>query len=176
MSEAFRQFMTKRREAKETAASQPSTFAAVEPLPPPPPKKEKVAKAPKPLKAVRQEEPLDSIITYTCGHKIQVRHLRDGACQACIGAARKKKRRERAERVIAAQQQGQRGRLPDGSTFEVCYDASKTAWHGILTVPGVGVFDGEASGVRKLLDTLDDMYRHAVAEKQEPALADSVKE
>ena len=57
----------------------------------------------------------------------------------------------------------QAGRLPDGSRFEVSYDAAKEQWSGILTVPTPGgasaTFRGSGSGLFPLLTSLDRQYR-----------------
>jgi hypothetical protein len=54
-------------------------------------------------------------------------------------------------------------RLPDGSRFEVCYDAAKEEWSGSLTVPtsdgAPATFTGTASGLFRLLSNLDRQYR-----------------
>jgi hypothetical protein len=54
-------------------------------------------------------------------------------------------------------------RLPDGSRFEVKYDASKEQWIGTLTVPTSGeasaTFSESRSSLFKLLASLDDQYR-----------------
>jgi hypothetical protein len=57
----------------------------------------------------------------------------------------------------------QTGRLPDGSRFEVSYDATKEQWTGTLTVPTPGgspdTFSGSGSGLFRLLSSLDRQYR-----------------
>jgi hypothetical protein len=57
----------------------------------------------------------------------------------------------------------QTGRLPDGSRFEVCYDAAKQQWSGSLTVPAPdgapAIFTGMGSGLFPLLSSLDRQYR-----------------
>jgi hypothetical protein len=60
---------------------------------------------------------------------------------------------------------GQGGRLPDGSRFEVQYDADKQQWSGTLTVPTAtdggeaAKFTGSGSGLFPLLSSLDRQYR-----------------
>jgi hypothetical protein len=53
--------------------------------------------------------------------------------------------------------------LPDGSHFEMHYDATKSQWTGILTVPKPGgepaKFTGSGSGLFPLLIKLDRQYR-----------------
>lgn len=60
------------------------------------------------------------------------------------------------------------GRLPNGATFFVKYDHDSSSWTGTLgvTMPDgkFGNFDGTASGVFKLLSTLDTKYRVALSE------------
>jgi hypothetical protein len=57
----------------------------------------------------------------------------------------------------------QPGRLPDGSRFEVCYDAAMEQWSGSLTVPTSdgppATFSGTGSGLFPLLSSLDRQYR-----------------
>ncbi len=53
-------------------------------------------------------------------------------------------------------------RLPDGSVFQVRYDAVAVMWSGALiikTETGEEVFESDASGVFKLLSRLDGQYR-----------------
>jgi hypothetical protein len=50
-------------------------------------------------------------------------------------------------------------RLPDGSRFDVGYDATAVRWIGTLTIPGVPVFTAGAGGVYGLLAALDRQYR-----------------
>jgi hypothetical protein len=98
-------------------------------------------------------------------------------CKAC----RERKQREeqealalrRAEKALRMAQAGEQpprpgkgqppARLPDGSRFEVQYDAAKEQWSGTLTVPRPGqaaaTFTGSRSSLFKLLTTLDEQYR-----------------
>jgi len=59
------------------------------------------------------------------------------------------------------------GRLPDGSKFDVVYDASKTHWTGTLTI-GEKVFTGSASGLFTLLNRLDQQYRQTLPPEPPP--------
>ena len=100
-------------------------------------------------------------------------------CRAC----REKKQREqeeaallrRAEKERRRMQEAQRpaggekadraegGRLPDGSRFEVSYDAATERWTGTLTVPtpdgAPATFSRSGSGLFRLLIGLDSQYR-----------------
>ncbi len=98
-------------------------------------------------------------------------------CKAC----RERKRLEQEEaaqlrraekekrKLLAAQQppgqapRPQGGRLPDGSRFEVRYDAAKEQWSGSLTVPAAEgaetTFTGSGSNLFQLLASLDRQYR-----------------
>jgi hypothetical protein len=81
-------------------------------------------------------------------------------------SARQEKERKQKERAEAQDKtQGQEKspgagarRLPHGATFQVAYDGTKMEWSGSLTVPDKGEFRGAASGVFKLLQTLDQQY------------------
>ena len=57
----------------------------------------------------------------------------------------------------------QPGRLPDGSRFDVGYDAAKEQWSGSLTIPNPdgapATFTGTGSGLFALLSALDRQYR-----------------
>lgn len=66
-----------------------------------------------------------------------------------------------------------KGRLPDGSRFDLTYHANTQTWTGELLIWSVEVndlitFSGEAPGVVRLLDKLDDLYRKWVTEHSEP--------
>jgi hypothetical protein len=82
-------------------------------------------------------------------------------CPACrqarvaadVAAAAVRKAKKTAEKMAKI-----RPRLPDGSRFAAVYDAGTTQWTGTLTIEGV-VFEQRASGLKKLLDRLDDAYR-----------------
>ncbi len=94
-------------------------------------------------------------------------------CKAC----REKKQRDqeeaaqqrRAEKEQRKMHDGERParpaktRLPDGSRFEVQYDAGKEQWNGTLTVPTEGgstvAFTGSRSALFPLLSSLDEQYR-----------------
>jgi hypothetical protein len=58
--------------------------------------------------------------------------------------------------------------LPDGSKFEVVYDANETRWNGTLTV-GDKVFTGSAGNLFKLLNRLDQQYRRSLQPAAVPA-------
>jgi hypothetical protein len=58
-------------------------------------------------------------------------------------------------------------RLPDGSTFEVRFDATKVEWAGTLTVPGAGTFTASARAVFTVLTRLDRRYRDTLPEPGE---------
>jgi hypothetical protein len=132
-------------------------------------------------------------VVVRCGHVEQFGLLpegkdrfREGRRQKLIGrdckTCREKKRREQeeaarlrqAEREKKAQDAGQQpqqnkpsrqppGRLPDGSRFEVRFDAGKEQWTGTLTIPtadGTPVtFTGSGSALFRLLANLDKQYR-----------------
>ena len=107
------------------------------------------------------------------------RKLAGRDCKAC----REKKATElaaadearRAEKELRKQGESARrpkasgppaGRLPDGSRYEVKYDAASRAWSGTLTVPTPGgppvTIEGAMSGLFPLLAHLDSQYRAAL--------------
>jgi hypothetical protein len=101
----------------------------------------------------------------------------DRPCKACRERKRleaeealRARREEKRQRAAAAGQatpsskkqiKPPPGRLPDGSKFEVVYDASQTRWNGTLTI-GEEVFTGEAGNLFKLLNRLDQQYRRSL--------------
>lgn len=81
--------------------------------------------------------------------------------------ARQEKARKAAERAALppAQRPAKKarasGRLPNGATFHVSFDAAKGEWSGTLTVPDKGEVKSAATGVFRLLEMLDEQYRKA---------------
>jgi hypothetical protein len=61
-----------------------------------------------------------------------------------------------------------KGRLPDGSNFNVTWDAAAGQWSGTLTVPGVGAFTDSRPGLFKLNRALDDQYRASLPPEAGP--------
>jgi hypothetical protein len=51
----------------------------------------------------------------------------------------------------------------------VTYDAKAERWSGTLTITGRPTFTGSASGVFRLLETLDDRYRAWAVAKEKAA-------
>jgi hypothetical protein len=99
-------------------------------------------------------------------------------CKACReqkqrqeqeAAARRRSEKEKVQEAEGARRSGKApgppsDRLPDGSQFEVRYDAGKVQWSGSLTVPtaegGASLtFTGSASALFALLRRLDKLYR-----------------
>ena len=120
-------------------------------------------------------------ITYLCKHKIGIAYLEGRNCPECKDKARREKNRKKHEKHAAERAADEpkrklddQGRLPDGSMFiDVVYDAEKVMWRGRLVVPNQidheesmnqdgsckKCFDGQASGVEKLLRMLANQYR-----------------
>lgn len=88
----------------------------------------------------------------------QIRLAEEVATQA----RRVEKQQRAAERAQAVKSlkpaEGHSERLPDGSKFEVVYDAARKQWSGTLTIGGQ-VFTDSSGGVFKLLHRLDRQYR-----------------
>jgi hypothetical protein len=61
--------------------------------------------------------------------------------------------------------------LPDGSRFDVAYDATAQAWSGTLTVPTAGTFTASVGAVFKLLSKLDAQYRASLPPPEAPPTA-----
>jgi hypothetical protein len=126
-------------------------------------------------------------IVVRCGHTEKFGLLPDGQdrfregrrkkalgrdCKACR-EKRQKEETEAAERRRVEKEQRKAkqpprekpagGRLPDGSRFEMQYDATKQQWSGTLTVPAPegapASFSGSASALFRLLSSLDEKYR-----------------
>jgi hypothetical protein len=128
-------------------------------------------------------------VTASCGHpekfglfedrldkyrKDRRKKVTDRPCRACRErkrleeeAAAKVRQAERHQRAAEAARAPKKsagndmGRLPDGSKFEVVYDAARTQWTGTLTI-GERIFTGSAGGVFKLLNRLDRQYRESL--------------
>ena len=80
---------------------------------------------------------------------------RQARAEADAGAAAERKVKKAAQKALKI-----RPRLPDGARFTAVYAAETTQWTGTLTIDGV-VFERRASGIKKLLDRLDDAYRES---------------
>lgn len=141
-------------------------------------------KAP-PAAVVRPEEPTPTLrvepaptakppaatLRHRCGHERPLHDVMNADCPACRDQRRKdkaRKKREADERRRAAQAAAgapvlgkldTSGRLPDGSSFVVAYDAGRVMWTGFLSVPGRGDFTGEGPGVEGLLRELARRFR-----------------
>lgn len=102
----------------------------------------------------------------------------DRPCKACrerkrleeeeaikMKRAEKQQRAAEAAKAVRPEKEKPAGdhavRLPDGSKFEVVYDATQAKWTGTLTVED-RVFSDSAGGVFKLLTRLDRQYRQTL--------------
>jgi hypothetical protein len=103
----------------------------------------------------------------------------DRPCRACRERRRleeeealrvkkaEKQQRVAAQAAAAAERPGKQParavqeRLPDGSRFEVVYDATRAQWAGTLTIGGT-VFSSSASALFTLLTRLDRQYRQSL--------------
>ena len=124
-------------------------------------------------------------IKFACGHERSLDKVAHLPCQTCLDAARAEARRTQHERrlqKVARRREKKEdetrasGRLPDGSSFAVSYDAAAERWSGTLTIPpgdsaAVRVFTASASGVFNLLRALDGTYREWCAESGDPQRA-----
>lgn len=138
------------------------------------------AKSPLPQRSSKSSPPSigSETLVVRCGHTIAFDLFakdpyRDGRrqkatsrdCPACRQARAVADVAAAAERKTkkAALKKGfkQRPRLPDGSRFTAVYDAASTQWTGTLTI-GDAVFERRASGLKPLLDRLDDAYRETI--------------
>jgi hypothetical protein len=130
-------------------------------------------------------------VTAACGHAVPFglcedrldkyraarrQKVTERPCPACREISQREEQeaaaRRRAERGAARSaprrvRQAPPGRLPDGSCFEVRYDASDESWSGTLTV-GPARFTATAGGVFRLLTLLDRQYR-ATLPKEGPS-------
>jgi hypothetical protein len=98
-------------------------------------------------------------------------------CKACrekkqiaetaAAAQRKIEKEQRKARDAEKPSRPQTGRLPDGSRFEVVYDATKQQWNGTLIIQGAdgtpATFTGSGSGLFPLLSALDAQYRASLS-------------
>jgi hypothetical protein len=127
------------------------------------PAKPQAQAAKKGKKPDKPEPAPGATITYQCGHRLALRQAEQCACDDC---RIKNKTARRGRYKAKRREQQEQSRLPDNSAFAVIYDAANTTWHGSLTVNGV-TFEGECSGVFRLLSALDKMYRDSVARPEE---------
>jgi hypothetical protein len=133
-------------------------------------------------------------VTVKCGHvvpfelfdlkKDKFRHdrrkkLTDRDCSACRIKAQEARqaadqeaaRNRRSDKPKRERAPGSpQGRLPHGSRFDVAYDAAKGQWAGMLVVPGLAPLTASASGVFRLLQILDRMYRTTLAGTAGPTI------
>jgi hypothetical protein len=98
-------------------------------------------------------------------------------CRAKAHAERTAAEQAAARERRAARPEGKpgprelKGRLPDGATFNVTWDAAAGRWSGTLTVPGVGAFTDSRPGLFKLNRALDDQYRATLPAEAAPEAA-----
>jgi hypothetical protein len=133
-------------------------------------------------------------IVVKCGHVVKFGLLPEGKdrfrearrqkalsrdCKECrakrqqqeLEAAQRRKAEKEKRKMQPSEQphraEKPKSRLPDGSRFEVQYDAAKQQWSGTLTVPAAGQgatsFTGARSSLFKLLAVLDDQYRSSLS-------------
>jgi hypothetical protein len=131
-------------------------------------------------------------VTVKCGHAVPFelfdlkkdkfrndrrKKLTDRDCPACrvkAQEARQAAEQEEARKRRLDKPKKERppanpsGRLPDGSRFDVAWDEAKGQWAGTLAVPGLAPLAASASGVFKLLQILDRMYRATRPTPSEP--------
>jgi hypothetical protein len=143
--------------------------------------------APRPAPFQKVKPPVVGIeqVTVQCGHVVPFelfdlkkdkfradrrKKLTDRACTACRVKAQEEKQAAEMEEARKRRLENPKpkkqwppprteGRLPDGSRFDVAWDAAKGEWSGTLTVPTLAPFTAAAPGVFKLLQVLDGMYR-----------------
>lgn len=117
--------------------------------------------------APAQEADPNGVITHACGHKTGCRFLQQSKCGYCVRQARLQRPNYGSVEAREARM-AKLPRLPDGAIFHVEYDAAGQKWRGTLTVGEVKV-EGEASGVFKLMEALDKLYRATCEQKVTPA-------
>ena len=127
-------------------------------------------------------------VTVKCGHAVPFelfdlkkdrfrndrrKKLTDRDCSAC--RIKTQEARQAADQEAARQRRLDKpkkerppanpsGRLPNGSRFDDTWDEAKGQWSGSVAVPGLAPLTAAASGVFKLLQILDGMYRATVRE------------
>jgi hypothetical protein len=95
-----------------------------------------------------------------CGHPLDRGRSPSKDCRSCCQAKVNADRaRGHQNRVLAAQAK----RLPDGSSFQLAWDATSMQWTGTLVVPG-DCFTDRAGSVITLLRRLDRRYRASLPE------------
>jgi hypothetical protein len=146
MTERSQRLLDKLRK-KKAGTAVPAAGAGAKPTPTP---------TPTPKREPKPECSPGEIITYRCGCKVGVQHLRGTLCPGCRHA-RWKEKHLREQGGEGGRESGQR--LPDNAKFETLYDAASTSWTGTLTVPGCPIFEDTQSGVVGLLAALDRQCR-----------------
>lgn len=115
---------------------------------------QRIAELAKPSHAKAKHAPATQ---HRCGHPLEEGRKPKKRCTACVASTQ-------AEEAKAHAAASTRGRLPDGSRFDVQWDAVKEHWTGTLVVPGDltpcgTIFSARARGVFPLLAKLDKLYR-----------------
>jgi hypothetical protein len=167
------------RPSSSTTSRQPANYRRSTPPPPIVAYEDVIAACGHPEKFGLFEDRLDKY------RKDRRKKVTDRACKACRERKRleeeealRVRREEKQQRAAAAAQAAPppklhikppSGRLPDGSKFELAYDASETRWNGTLTTEEK-VFTGSAGNLFKLLNRLDQQYRQSLGRDagQEP--------
>jgi hypothetical protein len=142
-SNGFRAGLDRARRARHLASPAPPATPTTTP---PAPKAEG--------KPDRPPKPPVPTVRHCCGHTQPVAGITTRPCPRCL----KEGRRKRAKKIAS-----DAGRLPDGATFRVSYDAPTKTWSGTLEVKVPGApsrsFQGSARAVFRLLADLDQQYR-----------------
>lgn len=134
----------------------------------------KPAKPPKPPKPAGGPKPM---VVFSCGHQKPVAAFKGGACGECRNKAQRERNARRRAEAAAREPKlklDDKGRLPDGSRFEVAYDGAKVCWSGTLAVrfgpelSDVRTFSGTAGGVEHLLRDLARQFREWAAAQVRP--------
>jgi hypothetical protein len=173
-------------------AEQPAAEAGAAATPAPSPPAKPAGPRPAPFQKVKPPVVGVEQVTVKCGHvvpfelfdlskdkfrKDRRKKLTDRACTACRVKAQEVKQaaemEEARKRRLAKPPKPRstprpQGRLPDGARFDVAYDAATEQWSGTLSIPGPAPITGAASGVMKLLQVLDGLYRATVPVEAEP--------
>lgn len=178
--------------AKQQAPAPPQAAQPTAPVPVAPPPPAKPGASAHPMKPKLPVVGVEQVVV-RCGHHAPFElfdpkkdKFREGRrkklmgrdCRACREKAHDERTRAEMEAARLRRLQQPRkerppaqtpSRLPNGSRYDVSFDAAKEAWSGTLTIPAATpaetplLFSGSASAVVKLLSRLDAMYRVTLA-------------
>ncbi len=109
--------------------------------------------------------PTPQNVKFACGHEKPLKDVANTTCPKCKAEAKQARKARRQGQNNGNERRDKRmkntGRLPDAAVFTCVYSASTETWAGTLSFDGL-IFRAKASGVFRVLATLDKMYRDSI--------------